>query len=331
MSVCDIISGLASTEATRIRKFRDGEEEESDRVEHGLPVVPLLHIGKGTVGRWSVCSSGESGHPNESRMPVIKQWLERDVLSLCDDKGQDLSGAYRLELHDSYTYLPRADEYQDVLSFCRSSTKYQSVALLPDPYQACGYSGLLGAVDDVPWKTKLPKIMFAGSTTGNIDPAKNSRVMACVWALDHKTDTDFRISAVVQMRPYDIIRRMPVITDIIAPHVSPQTQFKYKFLANIAGNTACWSRVPMVLRSGSVMFHMPHDDIAWYYPMMQAGVHYVECPSHTDLLQSRMRCLADDGGCRQMTKDANTLYDQYLTCEAAASYTLRLLYDIRGK
>lgn len=328
--VSDVISGLASAEANRVRKFRDSDEEELDRVADGLPVVPLLHIVRGSVGKWSVCSSGEQGHPNEARMPVIKQWLERDVFPLAID-SEDLSGTYRLELHDSYTYLPRADEYRDILSFCRSSTTNARVALLPDPYQACGYSGLLGAVDDVPWKSKRPTVMFAGSTTGAHDPKQNKRVMACIWALDHKLETDFRISAVVQMRPYDIIRRIPVIRDIIAPHVSPQVQFQYRFLANIVGNTACWSRVPMIMRSSSVMFHTPHDDIAWYYPMMQAGVHYVECASHDSFLQNRLTCMADDAGCQLMTGNANALYNSYLTRAAAASYTLCLLFDIRGK
>lgn len=332
--VSDTIGGLASKEATRVQKFRDCEEEEGDRLDNDLPLVPLLHIRKGASGGWCVSSSGEKGHPNESRMPVVKQWMERDVFPLClHGASMDMTGTYRLELHDSYTYLPRAEDYRNILSFCRSSagTTGASVALLPDPYQACGYSGLLGAVDDIPWETKRPTVMFAGSTTGRVNPEENKRVMACIWALDHKPQTDFRISAVVQMRPYDIIRRMPVIRDIIAPHVSPQVQFQHRFLANIVGNTACWSRVPMVLRSSSVMFHMPHDDIAWYYPMMRAGVHYVECASHDAILQNRMTCMSDDAGCRHMTHEANTLYNSYLTREAAASYTLQLLFDVRGK
>lgn len=324
--VCDVVSGLATAEAARVRKFRDAEDEETDRSERGLPLVPLLHLSRGLGGRWTVGSTGERGHPNEARMPAVRDWMERDVLALCGD----VSGTYRLELHDSYTYLPRGDDYRDTLSFCRDAFTPMSVAVFPDPYQASGYAGLLGPADTVPWAAKRPTIVFAGATTGDTDPTKNKRVLACIWSLGHPRETCFRISAVVQMRPYDTLRRCPLLAEIIAPHLSPEAQFQNRFLANIMGNTACWSRVPMVLRSGCVLFHMPHRDMAWYYPVMRAGVHYVECATHDDLLLSRTACMADDAGCRRMTRDANAMYERYLTREAASSYAASLLSGIRG-
>lgn len=323
----DIVS-LAVAEAGRVRRFRDGEEEESDRVERGLPEVPTLHIARTSrSGKWSVSSSGETGHPNEVRMPFVRDWLEREVLS--EAAGvQDCTGTYRMQLHDSCSYLPRASEFRDTLSFGRCEGSGQSIARFPDPYQA---SGLMGVMDDVPWERKRPTVVFAGSTTGDVDPTRNARVRACLWARDHPDETDFRISSVVQMRPYDVCTRVPGMTDIIAPHLAPQGQFRHRFIANIVGNTACWSRVPMVMGSGSVMFHIPHDDTSWYYPAMRPGVHYVECETHEAILRCRLSCMADAEGCHRMVADAGAFSSEYLSPAAAAQYTRALLSGVRGK
>lgn len=327
----DVIAGMATAEARRLRRFRDEGEEARDREEHGLPDVPLLHVccSPGGSTRWTVRSSGEQGHPNEIRMQLIREWLEREVLA--EGEEGDPCGTYRLELHDSVSYLPRAGEYREVLSFGRTEDASPSVAMFPDPYQIAGYQ--LGPPDDIPWIRKRPSVSFAGSTTGHLDPARNARVQACLWAHEHATfhEMDFRISAVVQMRPYDVMHRFPRLADVIAPHVSTHTQFRHRFIANIVGNTACWSRVPMVLRSRSVLFHLTHNDAAWYYPAMGAGTHYVECPSPDHFLSYRASLSDNHLECARMTTQANLFVDQYLTRRAAADYARRLLFDIRGK
>lgn len=318
----DILS-LATREAVRVRKFRDAEEEETDRRDLDLPSVPLLHVSRSSAGRWAVGTSGEGGHPNEIRMPFVRDWIEREVLPSTVEG--DCTGTFRLQLHDSCSYLPRAEAFRNVLSFGR--TVDASVAMFPDPYQVSGYAGV-DAVDRVPWEAKQSSVVFAGCTTGDTDPTKNARVLACLWALDHPSETDFRISAVVQMRPYDAFRH---VRSVLAPHLPMQLLFRHRFIANIMGNSACWSRVPMILGSSSVMFHVPHADLAWYYPAMRSDTHYVECPTHASILRCRQSCLADEAKCRHMTAQANGFHRQYLTREAAVVYAARLLFDIQGK
>lgn len=331
----DTIQSLAKAEACRIRKFRDQAEEGEDRADLGLPVVPLIHIEARPGRRWWVGSSGSEGHANEPRMAFVTGWLGQVLEQDKTDAGGDPSGTYRLELHDSCSYLPRAEEYRDVLSFCRSTQQSPSrVATIPDPYQAAGYGhkdGQGALRDTVLWQLKRPTVVFAGSSTGDRDPARNARILACMWALNHPLETDFRISAVVQMRPYDIIERWPMIRAVLAPHLLPEAQFCHKFIMNIVGNTACWSRVPMILGSRSVMFHLPHDDAAWYYPEMKAGEHYIECNSLEQILHNQNSHKSDDVTCNRITLAANRFHAQYLTCQAAAIYALHLIQAIPGK
>lgn len=339
METDDIIRGLAAAEGRRVRKFRDPEDERVDREDAGLPLTPLLHIARASgvnAHEYSITSSGEAGHPNEDRMAFIKQWLLNRVLIKCEGEDAncgDPCGTFRIELHDSFTYLPRADEYRDVLSFGRGKTSSAQVALLPDPYQASGYAagGMLGPRDVLTWASKSPTVIFAGSSTGSHNAFENERIRACVWARNYPMETDFRITAIVQMRPYEACQRVPCLKDVIGHHVPPEKHFRHRFIANIVGNTACWSRVPMVLRSNSVLFHLKHDDITWYYPQMCAGEHYIACTSHSDILEKRLACIGDDRGCVRIAAAANRLFQRFLTADAADTYTRKLLFDVRGK
>lgn len=323
----DTIQQLASKEAGRIRKFRDVEEEGEDRSDRDLPAVPLLHISREPYQKrtWRVRASGHTSHPNEGRMQFICNWITSDVLN--DEPQGDPSGTYRMELHDSCTYLPRANEYRDVLSFCRGSLS-QSVAMFPDPYQAAGSTSPVS--DRIPWASKRSKVLFAGSTTGSREPETNARIDACLWSLDHPLETDFRITSIVQMSPFEAHRRIPRMPQILAPVVSLDVHHHHRFIMNIVGNTACWSRVPMVMRSGSVLLHMPHDDMTWYQPLMTSGKHYVECVTHDQILERRETLLHDPSLCASITSAANAFHDGYMTRQAASCYARRLLFDIRG-
>lgn len=333
-SVTDIITGRAKEEAGRIRKFRDADEARIDQEENGLPIVPMLHISRqrqGTV--WDVTSSGEQSHPNEGRMEFIREWLKQEVLNddLSSSEG-DLNGTYRIELHDSSSYLPHAEDYRNVLCFSRTSEPTAaSIALFPDPYQSAGYGPDADVQDSVLWANKRPTVLFAGSTTGDPDPSKNARIRACVWALDHPGLIDFRISSVVQMRPYDVIRKFPEMLQILAPPLTVGQHFQYRFIANIVGNTACWSRVPMVMQSSSVLFHVPHSDMTWYQPLLHSGDHYVECTTHNEILRQRQACDENPNNCLRIIREANVFRRTYMTRGAAASYARHLLYDVRGK
>lgn len=268
-------------------------------------------------------------------MSFLCRWVGM-VLSGDGIREGDPSGTFRVELHDSYSYLPRSSEYHDVLSFGRKvcGTPGSTVALFPDPYMASGFGAggsMLGPRDQLQWGAKRATVVFAGSTTGEMDARMNARIMACVWASAHRQFLDFRISAIVQMGPHAACQRVPQLADVIGPHLPPSAQFRHRYIANIVGNTACWSRLPMVLRSNSLLFHVPHGDIAWYYPELRAGVHFVECPSHQDFLSQRLSCEGDPARCSRIVAAANTFFDKFLTPEAAATYAVALLYDIRGK
>lgn len=332
VDVIERVSGVGKCEARRIKKFKTIEEEFEDRNDRGHPPVPLLQIiqeGRGNSKKYKVLSFGEANHPNEPRMQFMKDYFEDRILSILTKDEGDPSGVYRVQLHDSCSYLPRGDEFHDVLAFGRN--KDANTALLADPYLVSGYANnMLGEPDVIPWASKASKVVFAGSTTGNMDPTQNIRVKACVWALDHPDETDFRITSVVQMNPFVAQRSFPQMKDTIAPHMSQHSQFRNQFVANIVGNTACWSRVPMILKSKSVMFHVPHDDVTWYSSLIKANEHYVACDTFEEFLTNRVKYTNLPMECARISCNANLLADTYMHTQIADVYTTSLLCSIEG-
>lgn len=331
MQTRDRVCDLARKEAQRIKKFKTIEEEEEDRIDKDHPPVPRLQItleGRGKNTKYTLVSFGEKDHPNEARMNFLKDYFSLRILNNLEE-GADPSGVYRVQLHDSCTYLSRGNDYCDVLTFGRDG--HAKTALLADPYLVSGFAdNMLGSPDTLPWISKASKVIFAGSTTGDIDPILNTRVKACVWALDHQDVTDFRITSVVQMNPFDVQRKVPQMKYIIAPHIAPNFQFKFKFIANIMGNTACWSRVPMILKSQSVMFHVPHEDVTWYSSLIKNDEHYVACETFDEFLTNRIRYTHLPMECARITDNANQFVKSYLSPDMADSYTTSLLCSVEG-
>lgn len=324
MDSTDAIIHLAHAEAARVRVLRDPAEAPGKP----LPffVLKRMHAG-GDVAISEY--GGHIGHDNEPRLQYVCDFMQRRVLPFIDPSA-DVSGVYRIELHDSYSYLPDCDAYSraGALTFSRPRGTNDAMSMIPDPYQMGAYGGMLAAHDTVPWGSKKPQMLFAGTTTGSRDPALNARIRACVWALDHPLECLFRITNIAQMHPSDAYNSVPRFKDILSPPLSQADHFNYRYIVNIAGNTACWSRVPMVLASRSVMVNVHHADMCWYYPLLREGEHYFAVKREgDDMLALRNTLESNPTRCQIVAQAANRFCSTHLSPMHAAMYMARFLEE----
>jgi hypothetical protein len=359
MQRLEAVEVLAGAEARRVRCFRSVTALLEDETGGGTFRVPYVTIeASAPGGRLRASGHRCEGHDNEARMPYVCDWLNRCVLPRVDPAcavgvaaSQSAGGAaLRLELHDSYSYLPGAREYRDCLTFARPRHARESVALLPDPYQTSDYGGLLHAVrahrtragvsvpGAVAWEAKMPRVLFAGTTTGDRDPAKNERIAACVWARAHAPDiADMWITSIAQMEPSAAHAAVPGLRHVLRPPVQPADHWAYRYVANLAGNTCCWSRLPMILASSSLCVDVPPaaatvdaaggPDMNFWHPLLHDGEHFVSTP--LERLRERVQeCEADPARCKRMVASANRFADGFLTADVAAVYARRLIEGI---
>jgi len=335
MDTARAVEHVARAEARRVRALTD--EHELDELDARLGRrLPAFRVRRRHNGREFVAEalSRDPTHENASRLPFVVDFLNRRVLTLVDPIA-DVTGCYRLELHDSYTYLPGRAHYADAFSFGRTHDALERrVALLPDPYHMAGFGGAVeaAALDPVPWAKKATKLFFAGTTTGDRRPAVNARLRACLWSLDHRDISHMTISKIAQMRLKDIVAAHPRFLEATGAHVPLEDHFAFRYQVNIAGNTAAWSRLPTMLASRSLVVHARQrasDDAMWYYPLLREGTHYVGADSAdgTDLLRAHAFCRTYDGKCRAMVDAANVVARDLFHPGAAAAYIAALLEE----
>jgi hypothetical protein len=267
---------------------------------------------------------GYREHDNADRMIYFANYLSRQVLPYIKNlKG--LSGYYNIELHDTYSYLSNGLDYNGCLTWCRRKTD-NNVVLLPDLYHLCNYQDkLLEIADDNTWTAKNDMIGFWGTTTGSRKPSLNQRINTCLWALDHPDKTDFKITKVAQMTLSDITNEVPSFSKIYksSGYVTPDDMFKYKFLLDIPGNTCSWDRVPMIMKSKSLLFKMPCQDMCFYYPLMHNKTHFVEVDENT-MLKMQTYYLNNPKEADFIIQNANHFANEFFTGVNANVYTVAL-------
>ena len=323
MDAVDAIRYLARNEAKRLIPW-DSREEGARRFSEGDRLATIDIHWDPRQKTYRVEGAGHEGHDNEDRMGFLCRYLKEKVLPYAEIA---IKGVFPVQLHDSYTYLPncKLENYDGVLTFSKNRG-HAGPVLLPDPFQMTGYAGWfdLRLSDSVKWEDKKDAVFFTGTTTGDEDPAKNERVRACLWSLKNRSIADFRICKVAQMTQEAFQSAVPEWREILSPPVPESEHHKYKFLANIRGNTCCWSRVPMIFKSKSLMFNVYHEDVAWYYPLMQEGTHFVGCGSVEAIPQKRAHLLSNPTLCKVIVHNANRFYADFLGASQAALYVKEL-------
>ena len=335
MHLGESVEFIAKAEGRRIRPIKDESELDAldEKLGRKLPAIRIKRSGVKTGPAFvAEALNRDPNHDNAPRLPFLVDFFNRRVLPMVDSSA-DVTGAYRVELHDSYSYLYNRHLYDNVLSFGRTKDALErNVALLPDPYHMDDFGGIVHAMslDHIPWEIKVPKLFFAGTTTGNRDPSRNERIKACIWSLDHRDISDMYITKVAQIEMAHICNAHPRFREALHVPFGVIDHYPYKYQANIVGNTACWSRLPMVLASKSLLVHCAAeapDDAMWYYPLLRENEHYVAADSSKghDLEKAHAYCVANDSECRAMTTRANALARKLFHSGVAASYTATLL------
>jgi hypothetical protein len=334
------ISTIARNEARRIRPLLYCDDRTLDELDadigRRLPAFTIEKQGIGNRTRLVAVplSHRDPKHDNAPRLEHLCSFLNRSVLPIVDPEA-GLRGTFRVELHDSYSYLKNCHKYSNVFSFGRGiDASERHVALLPDPYHMDSFGGLVdrASQDPIPWSSKQPKLFFAGTTTGSRDAAMNERLRACAWGTTRPDLADIHVTHVAQMSMDSISAAWSpgLAHSMMGPYAPLEKHFEYRYILNIVGNTACWSRVPMIMSTKSLMVHVRHSDATWYYPLLREDRHYVasESTNGPDIERALRFCRSYDRLCKDIVKEANVLARHLFSTSApAASYAAELLTE----
>lgn len=287
------------------------------------PNIPFFEIND-----YRVRIGGYKNHDNASRMIFFASYLQDNILP-GTNRDKSLNGFYNLELHDSYSYLHQDEPgHNDTQSYnnCLVWSKRKCddhVILIPDVYHLTNYGNRFTCENDsLSFEMKNDKIGFWGTTTGNRNPLLNRRIQMCKWLNMHDEmheRSDCYITNVAQMKAESISD----LAHIYKQPVSISFQYNYKFLLNIPGNTCSWDRVPLIMRSNSMLFNMPCDDMCFYYPLLTSGNQYIRVDTH-DIFKHQLYYRNNHNEAKFITKNANNFFRNYLNGTVAKQYLISL-------
>ena len=316
MNIQDTITYLGQVNATQCYP---------KRYEEINTKLPYFKLYKSQNAKLDMSCFNYQTHDNAPRMLYVKDYLTRYIFSNLSQQTQsDLQGYYNIQLHDSPTYLNDNINYKGVLTFGKFKDEKGPV-MLPDCYFIGDWAGKYTNIQDTfTWDTKNNKVIFAGTTTGSRDPTKNARINTCIWALD-KSQCDFYITNIAQMNPVDILSRVPRFKEVYHAPISWEEQKRYKYHLIIDGNTCKWN--PDVYFTNSLGFHMPSNDMLWYYPLLQDNHHFVSVDLDT-LLDKHQYYENNPQEAQVITNTANKLARSLFTLDSANKYTTALFESI---
>jgi hypothetical protein len=284
--------------------------------------VPYFEIYKNDYNKYEVRGYNYENHDNNVRMKLYEWYLSTSILP---NVTGNVCGFYNIELHDSYTYLPKKEHgYKDVLTFSKFKNDASPV-LLPDPYMVGNWGGhVQSIVDNVPWEQKQDKAYFFGTTTGNRDPTKNARIKFCIDNIGNDKVTA-KITKVAQMTQDDIISSIgsEKYSQIVSSSmVSPQEQMKCKYQLSLDGNTCrfdVWNYF-----TDCMTLKMQSNEMLWYYPMLMDNVHYTGFSSVSDIHRTMMRFNNNKNDAKRIVENAKLFAKSVFKPMTCMQYTTAL-------
>ena len=185
-------------------------------------------------------------------------------------------GTYLFNLHD-------VNEVDGAMGFGHKQSTHAGI--VPDFYQMNNYNGNLQNKDEFAFASKLPKVIFAGASTGSesYNLRENDRINYCKYvaerALTDLSMCNFYLTNVVQMTPQDVKRYVKsddIFRRMFHDPIKIGDQLACKYIMSIDGNAAAWDRPIWIMNSNSLLFEAPRKYEMWYSSFMRDSEHYIQ-------------------------------------------------------
>lgn len=277
-------------------------------------------------------------------VPDIEFFLNRRDFPLITKNGMEpynhMWGANQPLVSHSYEkYAPilsmsKTDNYADVL--IPTWEDWQRVQFQKGKFFLESCTKYEDSFSTTPWKDKISKAVFRGSTTGcGTTIETNMRLKACAMSVDHPEYLDCGITS-WNFRPRkhensDKLTTMEKSTFpfSIANRLTIQEQTEYKYFLNIEGHVAAF-RLSYELSSGTLVLLVASKWKIWYQDMIKPYVHYVPVKADlSDLIEIIDWCREHDAECEQITKNARKFFDEYLNYDSLLDFYQKTLVEMK--
>jgi hypothetical protein len=243
------------------------------------------------------------------------------VTECCQLLDEPINLIINIGTHDAY----KCD--LGIMVFSLESSNEKNI-LIPDLYSMDEYGGKLSTKDEFVFESKKDKAIFAGSTTGNLNPKYNERLQLCNKYIKHNNIKCY-ISNFVQINMDEMKIDCPNYNYFASNNISIEEQLKYKYIINVDGNTCAWDRIPWILNSNSLLLKKKSTRKCWYYDLLIKNEHYIEFDDDAEI--EHIINTISPSECNRIIKNANKFCKDYLKKISHMTYMSKILYYLSKK
>lgn len=208
----------------------------------------------------------------------------------------------------------------------------EDLILIPDIKALAGYGRLRKEIplasQKNPWKDKIKKAFWRGSTTGGYLSLRSwenlARVRLVLLSLEYGKKLDAKFHHIVQNDPE--IEPLFKAKGMTSKSVSRAKHLQYKYLVDVDGNSCSYERLFWALLSNSLVVKQITDNVQWYYGGLQPYVHYLPVKEDlSDLIEKLNWAEAHDAQCEKMAEEATRFVEENISPEDTLLYLYHLL------
>lgn len=217
--------------------------------------------------------------------------------------------------------------------FTFSKNKYITThVLIPDSEALANYYNLPKEIpkasQSTPWKNKIAKVFWRGSTSDGCYDAEDwrshPRAKLVLLSLDYPDLIDAKFNNYVNSANDNV--EMLAMPEIKCDFVQPKDSLRCKYLIDVDGCTCSWSRLYWTLLSNCTVFKQVTDNIEWFYGALMPNFHYVPIARDmSDLVEKIHWAKKNDRKMRIISENATKFVEENLSEEMIYLYLYLLL------
>lgn len=189
------------------------------------------------------------------------------------------------------------------------------------------------------WENKIDKAVFRGTSSGyGTTPRNNPRLKILKIAKENPSILDAGITEWKQNyrkrfgeKEYTKISEKIVNQYSTVRDLTMEEQGYYKYIINLPGYYS-ESKFIQLFKLGSVILHVPNNEnYLWFEPLLKPYIHFIPLDKDLKNLKSQIQwCKKNQEICKNIIKNMNQFYNEYLAIEKQVSYLENILNQLNN-
>ena len=269
---------------------------------------------------------------------AVRKPMEKSIQNICENFAlKDFT--FFFFMHDQYHHKNGFEKFQiPVLVFTKHKGANDEIAI-PDWTALGGYDDVTKdqnpdefinqLASKFPFNKRIKKALWRGGCSGHLGPTEN-------WAQSERGhlvyESTNKKSYLLDIKYSEFKSRYPTLdksmdkSPFVAGKKSLEDHFKYRYLIDIDGWGATYSRLWWILGSGSLCLKLTSNLEQWYYRGLIDNIHYISISKDINEIEAKIEYFNQNPKtAEELANNAKIFWKKYLSQRNQRRYFLYVL------